>query len=701
MKEDIINLIDNNEIISFDIFDTLVLRNISRPTDVFRTMDKELYDKYKIKNFSKDRIKAEMKSREISDNVEVTIDDIYNELNKSIRNKKILTQIKKIELSRELEFICENPFIKQIYNYCKQKNKKILYISDMYLKSDFIKQILNKCGYDVNDNLYISSECNAIKGDGTLFEYIKKKNNLSFDKWLHIGDNYESDYNQPKKLGMSSYNYKNVNSYSENNSISIFESIILGMKNNWVHCGIKNLYWENFGYNYLVPIYLGYTNWLYNMTYNLDNLFFLARDGYIVKKIYELFPNQNNKYINYLYVSRNSLQIPAMYKNSKDKLLNSFIYNKKNVKLKELFTNCQLELKDKYIRIINQYGFNNFDDIVTEKNEYDAKKCVAACWSDIYNEVNNNYELVEKYLNQENVNNFKIPNVVDIGWGGSIQESIRTILGREVHGYYFGTISVDKKDYMSQSFGFMFDQDYPETTRKKVFNQVMMYELIFSAPHGTTEKYKEENNKIVPILKEKDNYSEIVEMFQNSSIKLISEIMKYYKYYDSINKEFCISFYHNFLCKKNYADLREFKKIENDYELGSNKKYEYVKMIDIEEFENKDNFKKIYNIVNQSLWKGSYLLNQKPTNNIINNIREFEKFRFDIDNKNILDKNYKTYEEYAEIINNNCSEEYYDDIIPLATTYYKKYHSSYIKNVRRKIIPYSLRNKLKKVFKLK
>ena len=359
-------LIDEKEIISFDIFDTLIFRNISRPTDVFRTMNKEVELQYDIKDFSTMRIDAEMNSRKYSQNGEVTIDDIYNELSKSIKNKKHLDKIKLLELERELEFLVENPFMKQIYHYCIDKRKKVFFISDMYLESKFIKKVLNKCGYDVNDNLYVSCECNAIKGDGSLFQYVKEKNNLDYSSWLHIGDNIEADNRQPQKLGITTYHYKNINSYCENNSKSVFESIILGMKNNVVYCGIENSYWRNFGYNYLVPIYMGFTNWLYIMTYNFDNLFFLARDGYILKKIYELFP-KNNKYIDYLYVSRNSLQIPTMFKNSKDLLLDYFS-SSNSIKLKDFFKKCQLDPKEEYLNIIKLYGFNSFDDIVEENN---------------------------------------------------------------------------------------------------------------------------------------------------------------------------------------------------------------------------------------------------------------------------------------------------------------------------------------------
>ena len=60
MMDDIKRLIDEKEIVSFDIFDTLLFRNVSRPIDIFRTMDKEILEEYNIKDFSKIRVQAEI-----------------------------------------------------------------------------------------------------------------------------------------------------------------------------------------------------------------------------------------------------------------------------------------------------------------------------------------------------------------------------------------------------------------------------------------------------------------------------------------------------------------------------------------------------------------------------------------------------------------------------------------------------------------
>ena len=38
MRQDLLQLIDNNDFISFDIFDTLLFRKIYRPTDIFRIL---------------------------------------------------------------------------------------------------------------------------------------------------------------------------------------------------------------------------------------------------------------------------------------------------------------------------------------------------------------------------------------------------------------------------------------------------------------------------------------------------------------------------------------------------------------------------------------------------------------------------------------------------------------------------------------
>ena len=65
----IIKEIENCDIVSFDIFDTLLKRNIENPTDVFRYMEK----KYNKVGFFQKRIEAEQKARIKKTSREITV----------------------------------------------------------------------------------------------------------------------------------------------------------------------------------------------------------------------------------------------------------------------------------------------------------------------------------------------------------------------------------------------------------------------------------------------------------------------------------------------------------------------------------------------------------------------------------------------------------------------------------------------------
>ena len=578
MYNKIVELIEKKDVVSFDIFDTLVFRNVAKPLDIFRIVENIVKKEYNFDDFTRKRIEAESNARKIAKNGEASYDEIYAQLKNEIKDENIIKNIKKCEKDIEERFIVQNPFMKKIFDYCVEKNKKIILISDMYLDVSFIKKLLKKCGYSDNYKIYVSCESRKNKGSSELFKFVQNKEKLNFGKWIHIGDNYNSDYAVPKSLGMEAFNYKNVDSYENVEYDSVFESIIIGTINNFLYNGNEISYWDKFGIKYLTPLYIGFTNWIYQMTYKCDNIYFLARDGYIVKKIFELFPN--DKYIKYLYVSRNSTQIPVVLSgNSEDKIKFILSSIEGHITLKKLFNNCKLETKKEYEKIIKLYGFDSFDNEIKDRQRYDALKCVCAVLNDAEDKIKADKELVKKYLEQEGLNNFDTINVIDIGWGGSIQASIQKILNKKVRGYYLGTINRGDYDFNLNSFGYLFDQDNDIYDKSMIFSQVMMYELIFSAPHGSVNRYEEEDGKIVPVLKKQDDYSEIVDKFQKASLEVIEEIMKYYEYYDNINKKFAFKFYQEFLYTYNWEDLVEFSSIENDCFIGNDTKFPYVQIL--------------------------------------------------------------------------------------------------------------------------
>lgn len=170
------------------MFDTLVLRDVLYPEDIFF----EVEEKLKINGFRKARIAAE---RMIAHKMRyATIDDIYTLLPEEYREKA-----KECEIEIELQNVCPNPVVKDIYKFCVENNKKIYAISDMYLPADIIKEILAKCGYRI-EKIYVSCDYKAKKSTGELFSKVQADLGISGFELFHIGDNYKADVCGAKKV---------------------------------------------------------------------------------------------------------------------------------------------------------------------------------------------------------------------------------------------------------------------------------------------------------------------------------------------------------------------------------------------------------------------------------------------------------------------------------------------------------------------
>ncbi len=609
MLEQLKKIVDENDVISFDIFDTLLFRNVYSPRDIFRIVEKEIKDKFKIDDFYNIRVESEEKSRIGKESNECTFDDIYNEVSKRT-NKKIAEYAKKLEMETELKFICANPFMKEIYDYAKSKGKDIYYISDMYLSSENIYKLLEKSGYK-RDKLYVSCEYYMSKcGGGQLFNKVQTDNHLNKEKWLHIGDNAVSDYQCPLEFGINAYRYKNIREYDTSVIPStIEESIITAIQLNNVYNGLEIDYWDKFGIMKVAPLYFGFAFWLYNLTKDKSNLFFLARDGYIFEKIYDLFP-KTDSFKNYIYCSRKSLQIPSLYDCSDDYLtymmtIKNNLVNEK-VLLSDMFARAQLDYKDKkYKKIIKIFGFDSFDDEITDDNYEMSKRLIASLFDDIKANIKSQRDLAIKYLKQEGMNKFKKIYVVDIGWSGSIQYAIKNLLKKDVTGYYFGTLTSNKENIYSTMFGYYFDLDYKWEDREEVMKNAMMYELLFSAPHGQTVKYEEKNGIVKPVLNKEDN-SKTIEKFQTAAIDTIKEFLEYYDYFEKIDKYFATHRYVSMVRDKEYDDVVHFHTLTNDLVLNSNKKYPYV--CGYKKDYIFDHFDEFSQKIEFGLWPGSFII---------------------------------------------------------------------------------------------
>lgn len=192
--------------ISFDVFDTLICRKVETSCELFEYISSEA-EKMGIylEDFCDKRLRGEKKAIEHNScSSEITLDAIYQEI--EFRSDSEREYFKSLEVQSELALCYPNEEIVSLLIKLREMGKVIIITSDMYLPTGVIATMLKKCGVSY-DYLYVSSEYGIRKSSGKLFKRILRDQNIPKGQFIHIGDNWRSDFLMPKLVGVSSIHY--------------------------------------------------------------------------------------------------------------------------------------------------------------------------------------------------------------------------------------------------------------------------------------------------------------------------------------------------------------------------------------------------------------------------------------------------------------------------------------------------------------
>ena len=131
-----------HDVISFDVFGTLILRPFSSPRVLFSIMEQQLgiYKFAKIRVDSEDEVRLERLKKDGHENT--TLHEIYRRIAEKTNLDPVLTA--KFEYDLELEYCYANPYFKEIVSRCREAHKTIIVCTDMYLSRQQIQGILRK-----------------------------------------------------------------------------------------------------------------------------------------------------------------------------------------------------------------------------------------------------------------------------------------------------------------------------------------------------------------------------------------------------------------------------------------------------------------------------------------------------------------------------------------------------------------------------
>lgn len=311
---------------SYDIFDTLITRKTYTPKGINIIMQNKLQDnpsdcKFLHNNYSDIRTESEIKARnfhQLLGDEEVTLDEIFESMN-DYGNFINLGLLKEMEIDIENKYVV--PITQRIDEVKKliESGNKVILISDMYLSENIIRKILVNIDSIFKEMpIYVSCDYGMTKSTGSLYTYIHNQLKTEYEDWYHTGDNYRSDYLIPKTLGINCELVKEWDEYEWIKSLkkmismdSLESQIILGTVKYIIKETDSDL--VKLGKSYAGIILEEYGEWIVDRAVidGVKELYFIARDGYIIKKVVDKIIQFNNADIHtkYIYGSRKAWRV--------------------------------------------------------------------------------------------------------------------------------------------------------------------------------------------------------------------------------------------------------------------------------------------------------------------------------------------------------------------------------------------------------
>ncbi|MCU1750289.1 HAD family hydrolase [Pseudomonas sp. 6D_7.1_Bac1] len=327
-------------IISFDVFDTLLYRPFKSPSDLFEFMAEEARQICRLPSldFRAARCAAEKAAFEAAiarGDGEVRIEEIYQEFaTQTGLDQDLATRVQALEMQMEMDLLYPRSSGFKAFNEARSLGKRIILISDMYLPREFLVAVLKKNGYEGYECFYVSCEVRVKKHNGRLFDHVLADLRVDAKTILHVGDNVAADVVRAKERGIKPFHlikasevFAKCESYTapwsrDEARHSLDWKMLMAVVGNRMH---DNPYlphrrgtlfsgdtWR-LGYYGQGPMLLGYTKWLMEKAIRdgVKRLYFLARDGLIMKQAYDCiarhYPDAPSSH--YLLCSRRAVNL--------------------------------------------------------------------------------------------------------------------------------------------------------------------------------------------------------------------------------------------------------------------------------------------------------------------------------------------------------------------------------------------------------
>jgi len=315
---DLKNEIKEADVVSFDLFDTLVARKVWQYSDVFELVDMRMRENgIVIPDLAQFRLRAE---KELSKDKSPKLVEIYDKVLEWAGTDMVSDRdIADIEWTTDRSVIFPREDVCTVFREAVDSGKRVVITSDCYYEKTQIESLLESAGITGYDKLIISSEYGTLKTQGLFDELVALYPNK---KILHIGDDELADIECATNKGIDTFRIysgiqlldilgglgleEHMRTLADRVKVGQFISSIFNspfvFENNDRRLCVYNS--EDIGYLFCAPMITDFVHWMKNRVQSdgIGQILFGARDGYLPQKLYEMLESDERSV--YFYTSR-------------------------------------------------------------------------------------------------------------------------------------------------------------------------------------------------------------------------------------------------------------------------------------------------------------------------------------------------------------------------------------------------------------
>lgn len=487
MLTEMTDAITGADAVSFDVFDTLFVRPLSAPEDVFDLLG----HRFGVPRFRRLREEAQAEAfhcMQQAGRQEITLNGIYECLAPVAVPAMVLRDA---EYAMELALTRPNPELAALFRDCVAA-KPVVITSDMYLPRRFFAELLRRHGLP-EVPLFISADRDATKRDrGALFDLVAADLGLPPERILHIGDNPRSDVDQARARGLQAVHYQTSRRPTRHGPATPFASMARGLVRIADPVPQPKTFYD-LGYRYGGPAAVAFLDWIARQAGpdGIDHVLFISRDGFVLDRLARTLPPGLLPPSDYFRGSRVSFMMAATDQDNYAVQLEQFLAGAEGLAPLEVLE--RIGVTPPSDAVMRDLGLG--DEVVIDPSLRPRMRAFLQAYRpEILKVCRRNRACLFQYLLSLGLRPGMRVALVDVGWRGTTQSALVQALARmlpiDVVGYYLCLVPAAEPALAGTCRALLSPRSLSTEQLERVYANRVAVELMFSAPHHSVIGYE-------------------------------------------------------------------------------------------------------------------------------------------------------------------------------------------------------------------